>query len=916
MATFTVNTHHAYLNNDIVIKANGKVTIEDTVTGQKYEFQDELKIHLSAGKHTLKSGEHEEEIIIEDAIKVGGSNVKNAFVFDNNPWVFITTKDRLYATNKETGVEKVEYNITPDKIMSLPSYDGEDNEYFLFQTQEDYAVYNVLTGKIEFQFTDHIFSNEHLVVFEKGNNVEVFDYRDQKTIVEFDAQYSFGSKLYFVKEEKLYGLDLDSSDIKEIYVPYSGKVKDTDILQDNYLLKLDGDYNNKKSYLYVSLDYGEENKGKSWTGIRSPYYIESWNGETMKSFLKAKEEYDRFEEQCEKVTSSYPNVHSMCLGVRVDSVDCYKKENETMLRLHGEIVSYPKMKFTMPFYVEGCQGETIDLSKYVIEIPKKSEKEQETEEGECIKYSLDNEEKKIGESESGNLLITQVDSQFYLRNIKLNDKKRILSNIFDNSNYQSAYFTGDGKNVFLRINDKEAQLLGLENFSTEPFEVDGFTLAKNEGLNGYVPEFVSCNGQKPVWRDPITLKIIPENDLSNHIFMSPDGKYSAQTQMKTVFYNRFTQSEMSPKEFFELRSKYTPNYGATEEEIKEIIDLRVELIKQYDWKKCLSEKLIKCYECLPEEISSKKSFDEYMEEKVAFYIGSRFHLYDFVSLFVDKLQYVCYKKNEEDAKEEQLLIGRNVFYLNYVSFSYDSRYISFAAKLDSDNFRPSQDGIFEIFDLEKNEIVQRVENVHDHALWAVWMTIFSKKGDVAFYDSRANAYLMHKSDNYNTIEEASGKSLLCFSPSGRYIACSDQNYIDYTHHPNSNWGHQPSGNVFIHSVDKFSECLEQYNDLGDGITGVASRAKSVSSAAFSQDETKLLVVGQDGVVVIRNLKNTALKSDGLVNTNRTDENTVANDYGTHYREYANTYAQNVMGYSDEVINDAFDGEPDACWNID
>jgi len=40
------------------------------------------------------------------------------------------------------------------------------------------------------------------------------------------------------------------------------------------------------------------------------------------------------------------------------------------------------------------------------------------------------------------------------------------------------------------------------------------------------------------------------------------------------------------------------------------------------------------------------------------------------------------------------------------------------------------------------------------------------------------------------------------------------------------------------------------------------------------------------------------------------------DYGTHYGEYAGSYAQNVMGYSDDVINDAFEGDPDAYWNID
>ena len=40
------------------------------------------------------------------------------------------------------------------------------------------------------------------------------------------------------------------------------------------------------------------------------------------------------------------------------------------------------------------------------------------------------------------------------------------------------------------------------------------------------------------------------------------------------------------------------------------------------------------------------------------------------------------------------------------------------------------------------------------------------------------------------------------------------------------------------------------------------------------------------------------------------------EYGTHYGKYAGTYAQDVMGYSDDVINDVFDREPDAYWNID
>lgn len=35
-----------------------------------------------------------------------------------------------------------------------------------------------------------------------------------------------------------------------------------------------------------------------------------------------------------------------------------------------------------------------------------------------------------------------------------------------------------------------------------------------------------------------------------------------------------------------------------------------------------------------------------------------------------------------------------------------------------------------------------------------------------------------------------------------------------------------------------------------------------------------------------------------------------------YGQYAGTYAQDVEGLSDDFINDALDGEPDAYWNID
>ena len=78
--------------------------------------------------------------------------------------------------------------------MSLPAYGyrKEPNEYFIFKSRNDYAVYNVQTGKIVFQFTQYIFANEHLIIFKQEDGVEVYDFRQRRTIVHFDGQYSFG----------------------------------------------------------------------------------------------------------------------------------------------------------------------------------------------------------------------------------------------------------------------------------------------------------------------------------------------------------------------------------------------------------------------------------------------------------------------------------------------------------------------------------------------------------------------------------------------------------------------------------------------------------------------------------------------------------------------------------------------------
>ena len=64
-----------------------------------------------------------------------------------------------------------------------------------------------------------------------------------------------------------------------------------------------------------------------------------------------------------------------------------------------------------------------------------------------------------------------------------------------------------------------------------------------------------------------------------------------------------------------------------------------------------------------------------------------------------------------------------------------------------------------------------------------------------------------------------------------------------------------------------------------------------------------------------------VKEDNV--TNKTEDNMMnkedmryLDDYGREYGEYSGSYAQDVAGYSDDVINDAFEGDPEIYWNID
>ena len=72
-------------------------------------------------------------------------------------------------------------------------------------------------------------------------------------------------------------------------------------------------------------------------------------------------------------------------------------------------------------------------------------------------------------------------------------------------------------------------------------------------------------------------------------------------------------------------------------------------------------------------------------------------------MITDALGYVVFY-NVKTRKETSILIGNDVWFLNYVSFSRDSRYLAFGTKMAQSDYRTSQSGVCVLFEIEK-EIV-------------------------------------------------------------------------------------------------------------------------------------------------------------------------------------------------------------------
>ena len=319
--------------------------------------------------------------------------------------------------------------------------------------------------------------------------------------------------------------------------------------------------------------------------------------------------------------------------------------------------------------------------------------------------------------------------------------------------------------------------------------------------------------------------------------MSPDGNLYADSRLEEYieYYNLIEERELTKEEYLALISFYcydSHNQECDQEETK--YDKRMAFCQQHleffknrlrlkGWRERSDEEWLDC-------LTSEK--------------GVYRHSVDFLQLFIDLRGIALIRRTSDNTIANKIKLGSPLWFLNYVAFSHDSRYVAIAGRYPNNT---GHGGLLLVYDLVEDEEVYKQTNGY-----AVWLSAFTKHGHFAAYSSEPTSYFGVVPKENDSVRKIDHFSFLTFSPDGRYVALSKQGYVAWNNGLNPNWGHQPSCLVSVRKTYSANEKIVEYEDLSDeGIEGTG-KAKSVSSVSFSKDNSKLMMVGRDGVVIIRN----------------------------------------------------------------
>lgn len=431
-----------------------------------------------------------------------------------------------------------------------------------------------------------------------------------------------------------------------------------------------------------------------------------------------------------------------------------------------------------------------------------------------LKYGLDVNKKEI---------------LLYNRATYYSESKKILFDIYDTSEYRNVFLSENGHQIMHRNNDVYT-MMDINSGDTTIFDNLSFV----EHINGARPQFRINDCSQAILINPINGLPIDTKLLNEYHFVSPNGELYADKELDKYveYYDHIQQRIISKDQYLEYVQLTSDN--AKFHDRKVFVQKHSEFFVNALRKKGYRERPIQEFH---EILLNERKYD-----------GTSLLL----DLFIEKKGIAVIRKTKDKSEVSRINLGMPLWFLNYVSFSYDNRYVAMAGRYPNNS---GYSGLFLIYDLFNSTIV-----IDSKSSYAVWTTAFTKEGAVAAYTSNPNTFFANSPKAYNKATSDEQRidhyNFLSFSPDGKYLACSQQGYLSHKKPDGSvrsNWGHQLSSIVSIRNVKNPIDEIMVFSDLSDeGIAGTSS-GKSVASVSFSNDNGRLMMVGRDGCIIVRNL---------------------------------------------------------------
>ena len=437
-----------------------------------------------------------------------------------------------------------------------------------------------------------------------------------------------------------------------------------------------------------------------------------------------------------------------------------------------------------------------------------------------------------------NKIVSHRTNKIYLSKFNPQNAKYELSEIsIDDNKYRESYLSPNGQFLVLQDESNKYSFYDIEKGETINFISGNFLAFRNDG--SLIVEQDGTRAVKII--DPKTFQDITPPNYHHYRFMSPDGKLYAQVSSKVRYFHKLNGKEIKVDEVTRIRQDLDePSFFLKEDERekakikvaenrKDIYDSfknQFEEIGIEDYNKITSQSVVKVEKFTEIGITGTN-------------INTEVH-------FPDDL----------------------AFY-NYSAFSYDNKYFGYVGK-------PSSNGLIHLFKIDFDEVNSKLlvsdTYLSRYPRYASWVCGFSKTGYFATYDSTPDTYILFVDDGlfdskttevelrqniyksktniyhtYNKWNEIKGKNFLCFSPTGDYLALSEQGYEPLTL---GGYGHQESNVVHIAKTGN-GQIIDSFTGHGDKIKD--NKTKKVTFVAFSEDESRIMTLSSDGVVIIRDI---------------------------------------------------------------